>query len=252
MNAAYAALAKAQANFGPVIKDATNPAFGKKYATLAAFVEAVRPPLSAAGLGLCHRLTEGGCETLLVHESGDVISSGPIPLICDKNNMQAFGSAFSYAKRYGLQMVTALAAEDDDDDGNYAVASTISKPKAKPAAKSAPKPAPAVTVTGKPAPAKLSTKDSIAQCKTPQQLTARLMSWKDQAPVGQHLEHWRKVYQEAVDHCARHTATNTPGWETAALEPVHVVLEQIAGSLEFADAGGKLFGTVASATEGGM
>ena len=43
------AIVKAAADLGPVVKDATNPAFRNKYATLDAIMEQVRPVLAAHG-----------------------------------------------------------------------------------------------------------------------------------------------------------------------------------------------------------
>ena len=43
-------LVKAGAALGPIGKDATNPAFRNKYATLDAIMEQVRPVLAAHGL----------------------------------------------------------------------------------------------------------------------------------------------------------------------------------------------------------
>jgi hypothetical protein len=48
----YAALAAAQADMGPALKDSTNPAFKSKYADLASVMAACMPALSAHGIAV--------------------------------------------------------------------------------------------------------------------------------------------------------------------------------------------------------
>jgi hypothetical protein len=43
-----------------------------------------------------------------------------VPLILGKNDMQGYGSAVTYARRYGLMCMAGIAPEDDD--GNAAAA----------------------------------------------------------------------------------------------------------------------------------
>lgn len=121
----YAALAKAQASFKPCVKN--RKANYGKYADLASILAATQPALNAHGLAVIQRVTsrpEGvEVETILGHESGETISSGPLfmPVTPGKgmNPAQAFGSARTYACRYSLSSLLGIAA-DDDDDGNAA------------------------------------------------------------------------------------------------------------------------------------
>ena len=121
----YAALAKAQAAFKPCVKN--RKANYGKYADLASIFAATQPALNANGLAVFQRVTsrpEGvEVETILGHESGETISSGPLfmPVTLGKgmNPAQAFGSARTYACRYSLSSLLGIAA-DDDDDGNAA------------------------------------------------------------------------------------------------------------------------------------
>ena len=115
------ALVKAGAALEPIGKDATNPAFRNKYATLDAIMEQVRPVLAAHGLcvlqGVTHPETVDGrviglsVETRLLHLSGEWVST-VVTLPVEKATAQGAGSAISYGRRYGL---TA-----EDDDGNAA------------------------------------------------------------------------------------------------------------------------------------
>ena len=131
-------LADAQAEFAPVVFNRVNPAFKNRYADLAAILAAVRPALNRHGLFLSQKVTsEGGAvqvETLLMHKSGETISSGILSIPVDVrggNRAQAFGSARTYACRYSLSSFLGVAA-DDDDDGN-ACAPVAPAPKAAPA-----------------------------------------------------------------------------------------------------------------------
>lgn len=123
------AIVKASAELGPIAKDATNPAFRNKYATLDAIMEQVRPVLAKHGLavmqGVTHPETVDGrvvglaVETRLLHQSGEWIAS-TVTLPVEKATAQGAGSAISYGRRYGLSAMLGLTAEDDD--GNAASA----------------------------------------------------------------------------------------------------------------------------------
>ena len=127
-----AALAKAQGEFAIVGKDGVNPHFGRKYATLASVLDAVRKPLSSNGLALVQLIQPEGLVTVLMHESGQSIRSvAPLP----QNALpQVLGSALTYMRRYSV-MAMLNVAPDDDDDGNAAQAAPVGKPR-----KPAPKP----------------------------------------------------------------------------------------------------------------
>ena len=65
--------------------------------------------------------SEGGVmvETMFLHESGESMSGGKFYLPASKADAQGFGSAMTYARRYGLMAACGIAPEDDD--GNAAV-----------------------------------------------------------------------------------------------------------------------------------
>lgn len=119
------ALVKAQKAFGPALKSSTNPHFRSKYADLSACVEAVIDALNANGIALVQRTSE--CPdgvtvtTVFVHESGEVLDSGPLHVPAAKNDPQGYGSALTYARRYSLMAACGIAPEDDD--GNAATKS---------------------------------------------------------------------------------------------------------------------------------
>lgn len=116
------ALASAQANMGKALKQANNPHFRSKYADLGSVMDACLPALNEAGIALIQPTGEDEhgrfVETTLIHgESGETLSCR-VPLIVGKNDMQGYGSAVTYARRYGLMAMAGIAPEDDD--GNAA------------------------------------------------------------------------------------------------------------------------------------
>ena len=117
-----AALVKAQRAFGPALKDKTNPAFRSKYADLGACLDAVMDALNENGIALMqknHPHDGGVCiETIFVHESGEQLSAGLLPVPATKQDAQGYGSAMTYARRYSVMAACGIAPEDDD--GNAA------------------------------------------------------------------------------------------------------------------------------------
>lgn len=123
-----AALAAAQLVMGKAEKSAENPGFkrdGKnlRYADLASVMDACMASLNRNGIAVIQPAGEDETgryvETRLIHEGGEVLSCR-VPLIISKNDMQGYGSAVTYARRYGLMCMAGIAP--DDDDGNAAVA----------------------------------------------------------------------------------------------------------------------------------
>ena len=116
------ALVKAQKAFGPALKSSTNPHFKSRYADLAACVEAVIAGLNDNGIALiqkCHNCDNGVMvETVLIHESGEILECGILHVPASKQDPQGYGSALTYARRYSLMAACGIAPEDDD--GNSA------------------------------------------------------------------------------------------------------------------------------------
>lgn len=122
IGALAAALAKAQSQMGAAIKDAANPFFKSKYADLAAVVDAIKQPFASNGLSYSQTTdadeTSVYVETLLMHSSGEWIAGKLKMPVSKPNDPQALGSAMTYCRRYGLQAIAGIPA--DDDDGNAA------------------------------------------------------------------------------------------------------------------------------------
>lgn len=150
------ALKDFQAEVGNVPKDAVNPFFKSKYASLESVVETVKPILAKHGLSYAQfpsNVTTNGViygsalTTILMHESGDWLEATTL-LIAKDQTPQGQGSAITYMRRYALSAVLGIATEDDDD-GNEAskpetTAKIVSRVEIKPAT---PKTTPPAVVT---------------------------------------------------------------------------------------------------------
>ena len=133
-------LAKAQSELKKAAKSADNPYFKSKYAGLDEVIEACRNTLNKHGIAVTQtveytpeviRKGEVSEEkyttpqqtllvTTLLYREQSIRSV--IPLNYKLGDMQSFGSALTYARRYGLASICCLATEDSlDDDGNKAV-----------------------------------------------------------------------------------------------------------------------------------
>lgn len=123
------AIAAAQGEIENAGKDAKNPHFGSKYATLAAIYDACRASLSKNGVAVVQAPynagTDIGVATMLGHKSGEWLKS----TLCVKPmkfDAQGAGSVITYLRRYSLAAMVGVAPEDDD--GEAAVGRPDSKP----------------------------------------------------------------------------------------------------------------------------
>jgi len=120
------AFVKAKKEFGPALKDKTNPAFRSKYADLGTCLEAVEDALLNNGIALIQETSEDATgvtvETVFLHESGETIRGGKLHVPAAKQDPQGYGSALTYARRYSVMAACGIAPEDDD--GNAATKAT--------------------------------------------------------------------------------------------------------------------------------
>ncbi len=162
--ALFAALAKAQAAFGPVVKNRTvhvrsdKGNYSFEYATLDVVFDATRAALNANELAIIQPFTaqEDACElrTMLVHASGSYLElryTFPKPL-----DIQKLGSALTYIRRYSVASLLGLSSEEDDDgnvaDGNQRDIKSRGNPPAPPKAQNRPQERPAPKEEPRPQP----------------------------------------------------------------------------------------------------
>jgi hypothetical protein len=134
------ALVSAQAEMPAVKFNKVNPFLKNKYADLGAIIETAQPVLAKHGLAVSQLCTtEGesiGVETMLMHKSGEWISSRmDIPLGEErgKSTAQVAGSIVTYIRRYALASILGMYADEDGDGNGNEPAKP--QPKRKPAPK---------------------------------------------------------------------------------------------------------------------
>jgi len=113
------ALVLASSEFKPVTMNSTNPFYKSKYADLGAVIETAKPILKNHGLAVS-QLVEGengqvGITTMLLHESGEWLSSFVTIPVTGQNVAQEAGKAVTYLRRYALAAILGLYADEDTD-----------------------------------------------------------------------------------------------------------------------------------------
>lgn len=137
-----------------IVKDSKNPAFKSKYASLDAILDTVRPILVKHGCFITQTLTDGSSHNVTmrrkqnneqtdqvvetfqetsvftitavsrcIHLSGQWIESFSIVPVA-KFDAHGLGAAQTYARRFSLASLLALAT-DEDDDGNAATHTAV-------------------------------------------------------------------------------------------------------------------------------
>lgn len=151
INELASALSKAQSEIKGAVEDSTNPHFRSKYASLQSYIDASKTALSKHGLSVTQLLTDSGCElnmvtieTVLMHSSGQWISSQFSVPIGSKQDAQAYGSACTYARRYSYAAIVGIAPIDDD--ANMASASMTASQMSTPNEEKQPRKLPASVV----------------------------------------------------------------------------------------------------------
>jgi hypothetical protein len=124
-------LTKAQLELKNPAFDSTNPHFRNKFASLVSVRAAVIPALNKHGLTISQfpKCADGlaGCVNVLLHSSGEFIEDECL-LPLSKNDPQGAGSAITYARRYSLQAIAGVVADEDDDANAASTPAAPSKP----------------------------------------------------------------------------------------------------------------------------
>jgi len=111
------ALSKVKKEVGTLSKTETNPFFKSKYFDINSLIQQVEPLLEENGLLLLQPIENGKVKSIIYHVDTceAVWSEIDLPQL---NDPQKLGSAITYYRRYTLQSLLGLQAEDDD--GNKA------------------------------------------------------------------------------------------------------------------------------------
>lgn len=126
------ALAEAQKEFKPILKDTSNPYYNSKYADLSTVIASTQEALAKNGIVVIQsphldpEAQKAGVVTMLAHSSGQWISHDLMLPATMKGkdgsirfDSQSVGSAVTYARRYAYQAFIGVQGETDDD-GNLA------------------------------------------------------------------------------------------------------------------------------------
>ena len=114
------AMTKVQSAVSPVSKDAENPFVKNRYASLNSVIEACREALIAQSVWVVQypvAVDAGhlGLVTKLVHAESGQWQASLMVMPLPKSDPQGYGSALTYARRYGLATLVGLVSEADDD-----------------------------------------------------------------------------------------------------------------------------------------
>lgn len=121
----YKKLLEVQKEVGAISKDSKNPFFKSKYFDINSLIAHVQPILAKNDLLLMQPIVDNTQMSIIIDvESGESLESGiDLPTLTDP---QKLGSAITYYRRYTLQALLGLQAEDDD--ANLASNNTTRKP----------------------------------------------------------------------------------------------------------------------------
>lgn len=117
-----------QSEVDAVKRDAKNPFFKSNYVDINGVLKAIQPNLTSCGISYvqCPDILDDGTNVLrtTIYDADKPESNikSTTRLIITKNDMQQYGSAMTYARRYAL--ISMLGLEAEDDDGNFASGKT--------------------------------------------------------------------------------------------------------------------------------
>ena len=106
-----------QNKVGAISKDCDNPFFKSKYFDINKLIEVLEPLLEAEGVLLLQPMGVKDGKTVLITMLVDVETGEEVRSECilpENENPQKMGSTITYFRRYSLQSILGLRAEDDD------------------------------------------------------------------------------------------------------------------------------------------
>lgn len=107
----------------PIVKDSENPFYKSKYFDINSLIADIKPILNDLGLIIMQPLSningKTTLKTLLIDEADGKILIDSETILPENNDPQKMGAIITYFRRYSLQSLLLLEAEDDD--GNMAV-----------------------------------------------------------------------------------------------------------------------------------
>ena len=117
MKELYKKIAKVKSEIGKISKDQTNPFFKSKYFDINSLLEHTEPLFEKNGLLLLQPIKDGKVLSIVRDLETEEFDYSEL-VLPDISDPQKLGSAITYYRRYTLQSLLGLQAEDDD--GNKA------------------------------------------------------------------------------------------------------------------------------------
>lgn len=121
----FAALAAAQGEIEPALKDAANPHFKSKYSDFSTVREVSRQVLAKHGLAILQPIVSDiekslvGVTTIITHKSGQFFENDTCWVKAARGvGPQDLGSCATYLRRYNYMAILGMSSTEDDDDGN--------------------------------------------------------------------------------------------------------------------------------------
>ena len=114
------AMIQVQQTLSPALKDAENTFTNSRYATLHSVMNACRDALLEHGIWLTQypvsvEADQLGLVTKIVHAETGQWQASLLTMPLPKKDPQGYGSAMTYARRYGLSALIGIVTENDDD-----------------------------------------------------------------------------------------------------------------------------------------
>lgn len=110
-------IAQLRIQIGKISKDKKNPFFNSQYFDINQLLDNLQPHLIELGIDVNQPIVDGKVVTEIIDLEGDDVKRSELTLP-NLDDPQKMGSAITYYRRYTLQSLLALQAEDDD--GNKA------------------------------------------------------------------------------------------------------------------------------------
>lgn len=106
-------IAELRSQIGQIKKDKKNPFYDSKYFDVNQLLNNLQPHLMEYNLDVIQPIRDGKVVTIIRDLDSDEVLQSELPLP-ELQDPQKMGSAITYYRRYTLQSLLALEAEDDD------------------------------------------------------------------------------------------------------------------------------------------
>jgi len=114
------ALLEAQKNIDNALKDSNNPFHKSTYANLESVLLTCKQAFNNQGVLIQQKSypsDTGVIVETVFYGHGAHLSAGKVHVPAKKDDPQAYGSAYTYARRYSLSLAAGIGGKDDDGEG---------------------------------------------------------------------------------------------------------------------------------------